>query len=1170
MAWSTSPGPVPVPPNVTDRLAVVASPCPSCGASNEAAARFCASCGSGLATRCASCGAEVPLGARFCPACGAPVDGPVAAETPLEERRLVTIVFADLAGFTEHSDRADPEDVRRILIPFHSVAKEEIERFGGTLDKFIGDAAMGVFGAPVAHEDDPERAVRAALEIRERMREGNLPVRIAVHTGEAIVTFGEGPTVGERVAGDVVNTASRLQSFAPEGSVIVGEHTERSTRHVIAYQPVPATKVKGKAEPLTAFVAISIRSDTLDREEDDPPPFVGRLRERELLHDLLGRTVGDRSPRLVTVVGEPGIGKTRLVLDLIEHVRATHEGVSWHRGRCRPFGESITFAAIEEVVRSIAGIAQGADEQGIHAEIHSDLAGLGLGADDRDWLGGRLAALLGLRSNDDAPADSDEMAAAWARYLEAAAERAPLPIVIEDLHWADDALLGFLERLMERAPAVPMFLLCTARPELFARRPDWAAHVVDATTISISPLTDDEMSSLLTSLLLRATVPSGQVEHLLRRAGGNPLYAREFVQMLEDHSDGAGRALDTTAATGAGVPDTVQALIAARLDALEPPERVLLQAASVVGDRFWRGALAALERDASGPDEPLRALQRRGLIRRSSSSAIEGDVEFAFAHALIRDVAYGRLPRPVRSRLHRDVAAWLEAQVGTGAGQADLLASHATRALELARAAGLHDDVPDLEALTVRSLVAAGNRQISLDTARAAQHYRDALALAPAGAERAEIRRTATSLRWRAGGMTSDEALEQYRTAEHEATKAGDSRLAARVLRRIYYQLGLQGETAAAHEALERAIALVEHDPEAEEILAELYACRSEAEMLAGHSEASRVWAERALELPRNQTVTLMALHLRGNARCEAGDLGGVDDLREALAIAEDSGAAIDIVTSYSYLLEWVGLEDGPSVGLPMNRATVDLCRRRGIEGQGMWTRAEGLWLRFDAGLWDEVLKETDDLGSWARAHGDTQIVTVSDLYRARVLAHRGDREAGEVVASLLPVARQIEDLQVLAPALMVAVVAHSAAGDDAAMLAHATEFDSTTAEGPSEYRETYLPEVVRALLAAGEIDAAADIVGDRPVHVRRTMLSVATSRALLAEADGDLDAAERGFRDLVPGWQAWGGRFELAHAHAGVARTLRAAGRLEDVAEPEAEAAAAFSQLGIAEGSWR
>jgi hypothetical protein len=280
-----------------------------------------------------------------------------------------------------------------------------------------------------------------------------------------------------------------------------------------------------------------------------------------------------------------------------------------------------------------------------------------------------------------------------------------------------------------------------------------------------------------------------------------------------------------------------------------------------------------------------------------------------------------------------------------------------------------------------------------------------------------------------------------------------------------------------------------------------------------------------------------MALHLRGNARCELGDLGGVDDLREALEIAEASGIAIDIVTSYSYLLEWVGLQEGPSVGLPMNRTAVDLCLRRGIEGQGMWTRAEGLWLRFDACLWDEVLADTTDLLAWADAHGDAQITTVSQLYRTRVLAHRLDPGAADLAESFLPVARQIEDLQVLAPALLAAILASSSTGDDARDRSLAEEFDVATADGPVVYREVYLPEIVRSLVAADAVELAERVVGDRPAYVRRPQLAVATARAALAAARGDTEGAVASFREVAEGWRTWGGRFEAAHAREAITR---------------------------------
>ena len=369
--------------------------------------------------------------------------------------------------------------------------------------------------------------------------------------------------------------------------------------------------------------------------------------------------------------------------------------------------------------------------------------------------------------------------------------------------------------------------------------------------------------------------------------------------------------------------------------------------------------------------------------------------------------------------------------------------------------------------------------------------------------------------------MTSDEALEEYRTAEREAMEAGDPRLAARVLRRIYYQLGLRGDTAGAHDALEQAIALVEHDAGAQEVLAELYACRSEAEMFAGRSEDSLRWAERALELPAPRRSPLMALHLRGNARCETGDLGGVDDLRRALEIAEGSGVAIDIVTSYSYLLEWVGLEDGPSTGLPMNRATVDLCRRRGIEGQGMWSRAEGLWLRFDAGLWDELLDEVAGprrVGRGARRRADRHGGPALPGAGARPPRRRRRRRSRSPTRSCRSLARS-RTCRCWRRRSWSRWWRTPPPATRRPRSSLAEEFHVATAEGPTEYRELYLPEVVRALIGAGEAGLAARIVGDRPVHVRRTRLAVASSHAMLAEARGEFGgrgrAVPRGGRRL-------------------------------------------------------
>ncbi len=1134
--------------------------CPSCSAPNDDEARFCSSCGARLARTCPACGASVPLRARFCQECGTQIGDDAPAEpTPVEERRIVSILFADLAGFTQRSDRADPEDVRRILVPFHELAKEEIQRFGGTLDKFIGDAAMGVFGAPIAHEDDAERAVRAALAIRDRVNAMQMPVRVAVTTGEAVVSFGAGPQIGESVAGDVVNTASRIQSVAPIGGVVVGEATQRATRGVVTYESLGDVGLKGKAEPVAIWRADALLPSALDRDEDDPPPFVGRSRERLLLRELLERTERERCPHLVTVVGEPGIGKTRLLADLGEHVRAQEKQTGWFRGRCLPYGESITFASLEEAVRAIVGVAPGDGRDAVSTKLDAAVAAVDARDADREWLRDRLAPLLGLPGEDDAAgAPREELFAAWTRFLEAASNRRPAILVIVDLQWADDAMLEFLDHLVSAAGDVPLFVLVTARPELFTSHPAWGGGKANATTISLSPLDEAEMRELLGALLLRSVLPADTQTPLMSRAGGNPLYALEFVHMLEDQ-DIDPSDLDGDGAPVISVPESVQALIAARLDSLGHAERSLLQDAAVVGDRFWAAALEALDPAVAGLDRSLRELQRRGLIRREAAASADDGGGFAFAHALIRDVAYGQLPRGERARRHRVVAEWLEATAADqAADRTDLLASHAVRALELARSAGLLDDLSTLEASARRAVKLAGDRQMALDMPRAGEHYRQALALTPPDApERPELIRLATSVGWRTGDLDSDSAIAAYREGIDLALAHDDREGAAGLMRRLYFQLGLSGETGEAIEVLDRAIDLLADLPPGP-VLAELYAARSEAEMFAGHSEASLDWAARALSVSRAPVVRLMALHLRGNARCELGDMEGVNDLRQALALARTDGSALDIVTSYSYLNEWIAMEEGPRAALAMNAEAVALCEQRGLPHQALWSRTESLWLRFDAGEWDEILALADELEAWAKEHGEVQIEAAAASYRARVLAHRGNVTAARPeIERLLPLARTIEDLQILAPALISAALVEVASGAHDEALARLREFDELTEGGPAEYREIQSAEVARVAIAAGDQTVAARIVGERAVHSPRVQLAVASGRALLAEAAGDVGPAEVAFAEAAAGWEAFGVPLEVGHALAGRARCLRALGR-DDDAGPIAEAATA------------
>jgi class 3 adenylate cyclase/tetratricopeptide (TPR) repeat protein len=1121
-----------------------------------------------VAVVCPNCAHENPDEARFCSSCGTPLTGQTTASPPIEERRVVSILFADLAGFTSRSDQADPEDVRRTLIPFHTIAKEEIERFGGTLDKFVGDAAMGVFGAPVAHEDDPERAVRAALAIQDRASETAIPVRAAVNTGEAVVTFATGPQVGENVAGDVVNTASRLQSIAPHGGVAVGEVTYRATAGAVIYRELEAVTVKGKADPLRVWVVESMREERPGRPDQDATPFVGRERERRVLRDLYALAMAERSLQVVTIVGDAGIGKTRLVADLHDHVMGADPSARWYRGRCLPYGESVTFAPLEEVVRDATGVKRSDDREEAARKLADRILLIEPGQGDAAWLSARLAPLLGLvEAGAGLGTNREESFAGWTRFLAAEASGAPTVLVIEDLHWADPAMLDFLDQLGEHLGEVALLLVCTTRPELFDARSEWDSHKPNTSTVKLAPLAEADMQQLLAELLVRSVLPAETQGPLVQSAGGNPLFALEFVRMLGDR--------DVVAdASSIAVPESIHALIAARLDALTPAQRSLLQDAAVVGDPFWSGAIAhlATEHDDRSADaeadvaEPLRELQRRGLIAMTTSPTMEGEDEFSFTHGLIRDVAYGQIPRAGRAKRHLAVARWLEATAGDRLEErVELLAHHTSEALSLVQAAGLPEDVPALEDEARRFLVLAADRQSALDVAQAATYIRRALELTPAGRpERPRMLRRTAELGWRSGQFDVDAAVRTYEEAVELALEAGDHEEAALAMRRLYFQLGFRGDGEAARANIDRGIQLLEgHEPTP--ALAELYACRAEDEMFAGHSEASLRWADRALELPHTDAIAVMTLHIRGNGRCELGDLGGLDDLWEALRRAEAGGTALDLAQSYSYLSEWVGVTEGSSKGLELNDRAIDLCDRRGIQGQGMWARAESMWLLYDAGRWDDLLERTDTMIPWAEKHGDSIVGSIGLSYRARVLTHRGQEGvAQELLDRALEVAPQIGDLQVQAPVYVAAAVIEQARGNAEAALDHIRAFDEATEGGPTEYRELQSPEIVRVCLANHDVELAGRIVGNREVFVARTKDAVLTGRALLAEAHGHTEGALALFREAADAWETYGAPFERAQALEGAGRCLSALGRDEEAERTGIDARALFTALGV------
>ena len=691
---------------------------------------------------CPVCAEDNPTRARFCLACGAAL--PAQREPSREERKLVTVLFCDLVGFTARSDNADPEDVRATLRPYHARLRTEIERFGGTVEKFIGDAVMAVFGAPVAHEDDAERAVRSALRIMGAIAEMNeerpgldLAVRIGVNTGEAVVSLGARPEEGEGiVTGDVVNTAARLQTAAPVGGVVVGQMTYRATKDLVEYEALEPVTVKGKAEPIPIWRALSARSRFgIDVEQGTRTPFVGRENEFALLTQTFARAVAEPSVQLVTIIGEPGVGKTRLLWELRRHLDDRPELIYWRQGRCLPYGEGVTYWALGEMVKAQAGVLETDSPDAALAKLQTTLAAVTKDETERDWLRGRLAPLIGVGGLESQTDNRDEVFTAWVRFLEAIAARDPLVLVFEDLHWADGPLIEFIEHLVEYSSGVPLFVVCSARPELYERHPGWGGGKRNSTTISLSPLSETDTARLLSALLEQAVLPAEVQAELLERAGGNPLYAEEFVRHARRPGDpGAPGDVHAHHRRGGGVPmpENVHALIGARLDTLSADRKSLLQNASVIGKVFWSGAVASMVGIVERPvREGLHDLARRELVRTVRTSSVQDQAEYSFWHALVRDVAYGQIPRAERAAKHRAVAEWIETTAGERiTDQAEFLAYHYEKALELTLAAG-RDPGDELRRKTAAALLMAGERAQRLDIAKGLGFYRRAEAVIP-------------------------------------------------------------------------------------------------------------------------------------------------------------------------------------------------------------------------------------------------------------------------------------------------------------------------------------------------------------------------------------------------------------------------------------------------------
>lgn len=1107
---------------------------------------------------CLSCGKELPGEFPFCPFCAAPLTAPPAASAH-EERKVVTVLFCDLVGFTAASDGADPEDVRARIRPYHARLREEIERYEGTVEKFIGDAVMAVFGAPVAHEDDAERAVRAGLRILEAIEGLNehdpalsLQVRIGVDTGEAVVALGARPEEGEGiVTGDVVNTASRLQAAAPVNGIACSAQTHRATERVFDYAELEPVAVKGKNAPIALFRPLRARARFgSDVTRLHGAPLVGRELERAALIGTFERACQQRACQLVTVVGEPGVGKSRLAAELFEYIENRPGLVRWRQGRCLPYGDGIVFWALGEIVKAESGILDSDSTEAAAAKL-----GQAIPPDvpDRAWLEDRLGPLVGAGG---APASREESFTAWRRAIESWAEVRETVLVFEDLHWADDALLSFLEHLADWSDGVPLLVLCTARPELYERYPTFGGNARNAQRINLAPLTGEETARLVSSLLEQTILPAATERTLLERAGGNPLYAEEFVRLLVDRGQ--------VSEVVQEIPDTVQALIAARLDTLSPDRKSLLQDASVIGKVFWSGALAELgDRDPLEVEQALHELARKELVRPARTSSMEGEAEYGFWHAVVRDVCYAQIPRASRAVRHAAAAAWIERKAGERVEDlAEVLAHHYLHALDLGRASGQTEHTGEIEASAVRNFALAGERALALDVDSAETNLARALALCPPG----DPRRAGLLERW-AHAAHQQGRLQEARAALEEAGAGyGEQGNAVAVARTMVETTTLLANLGDPHrgEVLDEAIALLEAEPPGPDLVAAYAELVGKYVVFLSDWRAAIVAAERALALAAELRLPepARARGFLGVARASLGEREGLDDLRRAIALSLERGQSRDVAVFHNNLAGSVWLYEGPAAALEIVRDGLAFADRRGISAASRHMAAESLHYLVANGCPAEALAEAARLRPELEESG---AIGLNYVLSAQLLLHgeRGDPALGPADAERLSAAvRETTELQLIAvglPAAAGMLLARGHGPDAARLLA---ELERTPGVRRDTNYAAVLPALVRCAVGVGDAELAARLAGGvesiTPLHEH----GLRAASAQMAEARGAHHEAAAGYAEAAERWQAFGDVPERAYALLGQGRCLHALGD-QAAADPLREARALFESLG-------
>jgi class 3 adenylate cyclase/tetratricopeptide (TPR) repeat protein len=1043
------------------------------------------------------------------------------------ERKIVTVVFCDLVGFTSRAESMDPEDVEALLRPYHARVRAELERHGGTVEKFIGDAVMALFGAPTAHEDDPERAVRAALAIRQFAVEDGLELRVGITTGEALVSLDARPDAGEGMAsGDVVNTAARLQSGAPGNGILVDDTTFRATRHVVEFDEPQIIEAKGKSTPLVVRRVLEARARFgVDVAHEARSQLIGRERELAAVHDAFDRARHARTPQLLTLVGVPGIGKSRLVYELAQIVEADPELITWRQGRCLAYGDGVTLWALGEIVKAQAGILEQDPPDQVVEKLRLASEDV-LPSGEATWVGSHLLALVGLAEETELGGNRrNEAFSAWRRFFEGLAEQRPVVLVFEDLHWADEALLDFVDEIVDWITDVPLLVVTTARPELLERRPNWSGGKLNASTIALAPLTDDQTAQLLARALHTPLLAAETQAALVERAGGNPLYAEQFAQLYVERGS----------AEELPLPETLQGIIAARLDRLSAEEKGVVLDAAVVGKVFWAGALGR-------EDDPsvFLSLERKGFVRRQRRPSVDGETELAFAHALVRDVAYGQIPRAERAAKHRRVAEWIES-LGRPEDHAEMRAYHWSSALELARASGQEE--PSFLERARTALRDAGDRAFTLNSyPAAAAYYGEALELWPPdeAAYPHVVFRRAHALQI----ADDDRAGEALTQAADILLDAGDAGLAAEAEALLGVYVWTRGKRDDADTHLERAQHLIANQT-ASTAKARVLAVAARLRALAGDGHRALELAQEAREIAESLGLDELRAHALatiGTAKGSLSESDGMAELEQALEIAVTAG--LPIASTVANNLAVARFRAGDlAEAMELFREAYRLAERFG-DGLGLrWSRGNMLFGWYFMGEWDEALREAD---LFIRECESSPHYLESNALevRANIQLARGEVDAAlEDWSRSVARARDAKDPQALVPSLLMHAYGLSLLGRMENARALADEALDVVEDQPR---------------MAGVLGVIAGVFDDprlraRILQIVEAQLGESTSiwtSAVHAAARGDLERAADLYARMGAVSQAAGIRLHAAHELIESGRTTEATEQLESALE--------------------